>query len=245
MNKIHSLISYGDKIQIGAENMNNNLIPIPTFEVEELDPENQSLKSFIDSILPPKQIIENSLIFYQFVSCNSAIVNNVIKLSNQLNYQLKIRGAHETGTCTIREELYDECFDEIIRQVTVGCLQRGDLLNRMKLELLHEREYYKKLYESVIAFSLRKVLQEKKKLNQLIQKEEELNSEIEALNKDIKYTEKEIEKRQTEENEKEKQAQEDHSEVMKVLKVDNESKTNKATQILITPQEDMMIMTNK
>ena len=78
MNKIQSLISYGDKIQIGAENMNNNLILMPIFEVEELNPENQSLKSFIDSILPPKQIIENGLIFYQFVSCDSAIVNDII-----------------------------------------------------------------------------------------------------------------------------------------------------------------------
>ena len=56
---------------------------------------------------------------------------------------MKIRRAYETGICTIREELYDECFDEIIRQVTVGCLQRGDLLNRMKLEFFHEREYMK------------------------------------------------------------------------------------------------------
>jgi dynein light intermediate chain len=245
MNKIQSLISYGDKIQIGAEDMDNNLIPMPKFEVEELDPENQSLKSFIDSILPPKKVVENGLIFYQFVSCDSAIVNDVIKLNDQLDSQMKIRGAKETGICTIREELYDECFDEIIRQVTIGCLQRGDLLNRIKLELLHEKDYYQKLYESLIAFSLRKVLQEKKKMNKLLQKEEELNAEIEALNADIENKEKELERRKQEEEEKEKQAQEDHIEAMKVLKFDNEAKTNKATQILTTPQEDMMVIPNK
>jgi dynein light intermediate chain len=158
---------------------------------------------------------------------------------------MKIRGAKETGICTIREELYDECFDEIIRQVTIGCLQRGDLLNRIKLELLHEKDYYQKLYESLIAFSLRKVLQEKKKMNKLLQKEEELNAEIEALNADIENKEKELERRKQEEEEKEKQAQEDHIEAMKVLKFDNEAKTNKATQILTTPQEDMMVIPNK
>ena len=47
MNNVQSLVSYGDKIQIGALDMDNNLIPMPKFETEEVDPENQSLKSFL------------------------------------------------------------------------------------------------------------------------------------------------------------------------------------------------------
>ena len=156
MNNVQSLISYGDKIQIGAVDMDTPLIQIPAPEPEALDPDNQSLKSFLDSILPPKKIIENDLIFYQFVSCDSAIVNDVLKLSAQLDNQMKIRGAKEKGICRIREELYNECFEEIIRQVTIGCLQRGDLLNRIKLEMNYEINYYQKLYESIISFSLRK-----------------------------------------------------------------------------------------
>ena len=240
MNNVQSLVSYGDKIQIGALDMDNNLIPMPKFETEEVDPENQSLKSFLDSILPPKKIVENGLIFYQFVSCDSAIVNDVVKLSNELDSQLKIRGAKEKGICTIREELYNECFDEIIRQVTIGCLQRGDLLNRIKIEMNYEINYYQKLYESLIAFSLRKVLQEKKKMNKLERKEQELNEEIAALTAEIEEKEKELESRQKEEEEKEEQAKIDHNEAMKILKFDNESKTNKITQILTTPQEDIL-----
>ena len=58
--------------------------------------------------------------------------------------------------------LYNQCFEEIIRQVTINCLQRGDLLNRVKLEMSYENDYYRQLYESLIAFNLREALQEKK-----------------------------------------------------------------------------------
>ena len=105
---------------------------MPKFEPEKPDPEKESLKNFLDSILPPKKIIENDLIFYRFVSCDSAIVNDVIKLSHNLDNQLKIRGAKEKGICPIREELYFECFEELIREVTIVCMQRGDLLNKVK-----------------------------------------------------------------------------------------------------------------
>ena len=160
-----SLISYGEKTQIGAEDMDNKLIQMPKFEPAEPDPEKESLKNFLDSILPPKIVHENGLIFYHFVSCDSAIVNDILKLHKNLQNQMKVRGAKESGICPIREELYNECFEEIIRQVTINCLQRGDLLNTIKLEMNYEINYYRQLYESLIAFSLRKVLQEKKKEN--------------------------------------------------------------------------------
>ena len=73
MKEVKSLISYGEKVQIGADNIDNKLIKMPKFEPEEPDPEKESLKTFLDSILPPKQVHENGLIFYNFVSCNSAI----------------------------------------------------------------------------------------------------------------------------------------------------------------------------
>ena len=60
---------------------------------------------------------------------------------------MMIRDAKESGV-PIREELYNDCFEEIIRQITIKCLQRGDLLNRIKLETDYEINYYRQLYES-------------------------------------------------------------------------------------------------
>ena len=67
--------------------------------------------------------------------------------------------------------------------------------------VITEINYYQKLYESLIAFSLRKVLQEKKKMIKLQRKEEELNEEIASLSAEIEEKEKELERRQKEEEE--------------------------------------------
>ena len=45
------------------------------------------------------------------------------------------RQARETGICPIREELYAQCFDELIRQVTVNCAERGLLVLRVRDEI--------------------------------------------------------------------------------------------------------------
>ena len=155
---------------------------------------------------------------------------------------MKVRGAKESGICPIREELYNECFEEIIRQVTINCLQRGDLLNTIKLEMNYEINYYRQLYESLIAFSLRKVLQEKKKKIMLENKREKLKKEIEELQNEINEKNKMLKQRMEEENKKEEQAMKDHKQAMKVLKDDNENKSKKAVEILTQPKEDNILL---
>ena len=241
MKEVKSLMAYGDKIQVGAIGLDTSIIPMPKFEPEKPDPEKESLKNFLDSILPPKKIIENDLIFYRFVSCDSAIVNDVIKLSHNLDNQLKIRGAKEKGICPIREELYFECFEELIREVTIVCMQRGDLLNRLKLEMNYTLNYYRKLYESLIASTIRKELIEKKKIIKLQNKYKSLEDEINDLENEINEKEQLFLKREKEENEKEEQASIDHNEAMKVLKFDNDNKTNQAIKILTTPKEEIIL----
>ncbi len=106
---------------------------------------------------------------------------------------MKFRSAKETGICNTREELYSECFDELIRQITISCLQRGELLNHIKEQLKETIGYYQKLYESAMAFSMRKVLREQKKRKKLEEKERELNKEIQDLENIIEEKEREIE----------------------------------------------------
>lgn len=36
------------------------------------------------------------------------------------------------GICPVREELFAQLFDELIRQVTVNCVERGFLLLRVR-----------------------------------------------------------------------------------------------------------------
>ena len=242
MKEVRSLIAYGEKIQVGADGIDNKLIPMPKFEPAEPDPEKESLKNFLDSILPPKKVHEGGLIFYHFVSCDSAIVNDILRLHKNLQNQMKIRNAKESGVCPIREELYNECFEEIIRQVTINCLQRGDLLNRIKLEMNYEINYYKQLYESLIAFSLRKVLQEKKKEIMLENKREKLKKEIADIENEINEKKNILKQRMEEEEAKEVQTMKDHVEAMKVLKMDNETKSKQAVEILTQPKDEDVLL---
>lgn len=73
------------------------------------------------------------------------------------------RQARETGICPIREELYAQCFDELIRQVTINCAERGLLLLRVRDEIRMTIAAYQTLYESSIAFGMRKALMAEQK----------------------------------------------------------------------------------
>ena len=60
---------------------------------------------------------------------------DVINLQDELDKRLQARQARETGICPIREELYAQCFDELIRQITIQCAERGFLLVRVRDEI--------------------------------------------------------------------------------------------------------------
>ena len=48
----------------------------------------------------------------------------------------------------MREELYAQCLDEMIRQVTINCAERGLLLLRIRDEMRMTIQAYQTLYES-------------------------------------------------------------------------------------------------
>ena len=66
------------------------------------------------------------------MSSHPATRVDVINLQEELDKRLQQRQARETGICPIREELYAQCFDELIRQVTINCAERGLLLLRVR-----------------------------------------------------------------------------------------------------------------
>merc|ERR1719310_742179 len=69
------------------------------------------------------------------------------------------RQARETGICPVREELYAQCFDELIRQVTINGPERGLLLLRVRDEIRMSIAAYQTLYQSSVTFGTRKQLQ--------------------------------------------------------------------------------------
>lgn len=120
---------------------------------------NAEAEDVLNSILPPREWTEGDKIWQQKVSTTPATRLDVVNLQDELDKRLKIRQARETGICPIREELYAEAFDEIIRQVAIICTERGILLLKARDELRMYVKEYRTLYESSIAFGIRKALQ--------------------------------------------------------------------------------------
>ena len=74
----------------------------------------------LNSILPPREWVEQGKHFIQYVSHEPATRIDVARLREMLDQKLLERQARESGLCPVRDELFGQCFDEIIRQVTLN-----------------------------------------------------------------------------------------------------------------------------
>ncbi|CAB4060662.1 DNALI [Lepeophtheirus salmonis] len=131
-----SLVRYNNPVLIDKH-------PTPTHSPTESSNSEKSkteTEELLDSILPPREWEEEGQLWRQSVSSTPATRLDVINLQEQLDQKLQQRQARETGICQVRRELYAQCFDELIRQCTINCMERG-------------------LLSSPIAFGIRKALQ--------------------------------------------------------------------------------------
>ena len=78
-----------------------------------------SVKDALNRLLPPKKITDKDQEWVQYVTCTPVAKSDVVSLQENLDRRLQTEQARETGICPIREKLYTECFDELIRQITL------------------------------------------------------------------------------------------------------------------------------
>jgi len=102
--------------------------------------------------------VEDSGTWAQYVSKEPASRLDVIALQEQLDKKLSERKARETGICPVREELYSQCLDELIRHVTLDGPERGLLLMRTRDEIRMTIDAYKTLFASSVTFGIKKQL---------------------------------------------------------------------------------------
>lgn len=68
-------------------------------------------------------------------SCSWTVASKSQGQPGNFSVFLAVAQARETGICPVREELYSQCLDELIRQVTISCAERGLLLLRVRDEM--------------------------------------------------------------------------------------------------------------
>jgi dynein light intermediate chain len=174
-----------------------------------------SLKDALNKILPPKKLKTGEQMWVQYVSCNPVTKAEVINLYDGLREHLKNENARMFGLCPIREKLYDETFYELIRQITINCLERGILLMRIKTEADMTINTYLTLYESSIAYGMRMFLiveQQKKIYKEKISK---LEDECEALTKYINDMEKLLKEKKEKDEKEHNKILEEHEHFVK------------------------------
>lgn len=112
---------------------------------------------------------------------------DVIALQELLDKKLGERKARETGICPVREELYGQCFDELIRHVALDSAERGLLLMRTRDELRMTIDAYKTLYASSVTFGIKKQLRAENGIPEL--KEQVDKMEIEKAQLELEVQE--------------------------------------------------------
>lgn len=136
-----------------------------------------STEDILNAILPPREWAEGTKRFIQYVSKELASRTDVTNLKNALDQKLMERQARDSGICPVREELYSQCFDELIRQITIDCPERGLLLMRIRDEIRMTIAAYQTLYQSSVTFGTRKQLQSEEGKAELEQRVSELEKQ--------------------------------------------------------------------
>jgi len=206
-------------------------------KAEKAAPAATQTEDILNSILPPREWTEDGQLWVQYVSSTPATRLDVVNLQEHLDHQLQARQARETGICPVREELYAQSFDELIRQITINCAERGLLLLRVRDEARMTIAAYQTLYESSIAFGIRKALMAEQKrsdldgaMKHLAAAKRDLQAQIETLKRNIENT-------QTRANEKREADEKSHQEDVERVQRTNEQLKTSLENILSAPKK--------
>jgi len=194
-------------------------------------------EDILNSILPPREWTQDDQLLVQYVSANPATRADVLNLQRDLDKQLQARQARETGICPIREELYTQSFDELIRQVTIICAERGLLLLRVRDEIRMTICAYQSLYESSIAFGMRKALQAEQRRNDQNKKIKSLMAANRDLRREVEEWTQKIQQIEQRENERREQEERRHREEAELLKRNNTQLKEQLEGLLTAPKK--------
>jgi len=162
----------------------------------------------INSILPPRKWTQfDGTSWIQFVSKVPPSRPELAQLEAALEQRLNQRQARNKGLCPVRSELHGQLFDELVRQITLDLPERGLLLLRIRDEIRMTLDAYRTLYESSIAFGVRKQLQAEEglpelegALTELLEKKKILESQVLAIKSKLELNQRRLlEKRTLEE----------------------------------------------
>ncbi|XP_047494455.1 33 kDa inner dynein arm light chain, axonemal-like [Penaeus chinensis] len=146
-------------------------------------------EKIIDILIPPSEWEEDGERWIQRVSRAPPSRTAVIQLWEQLDLKIREQQARTRGICAIRGALYRECFDELIRQVTLDCPERGLLLSRVRDEANMTIAAFQCLFESASEFGATKAIQSESGKWELEGELRELEERVAGLEAEVRRLE--------------------------------------------------------
>jgi dynein light intermediate chain len=230
-------LPFNKELIIQKNDSTSNFIDISNnkkFNKEEIE--------ILNKLLPPRQYydaVDKKIYYIQYVSLTPATRKDVYELNEKLDTNLQKHEARDIGLCPVRRKFYQECFDEIIRQISIECIERGILLSRIKEEINQTINTYKLLYTSSSAFNMRKILLNENNSKNMCLEIEKYKTEIINLKKKIEeermlrfQTERQIVDQESANNDKIKELTNAHNLIINDLKSQIIQLTSKSIQQL-------------
>ncbi|KAM9852071.1 axonemal dynein light intermediate polypeptide 1 [Aulostomus maculatus] len=217
--------SPGRKPQKGHSYQSEDSSPLPSppkarsTPGETVKPKNEEI---LNSIFPPREWTDGNHHWMQYVSTEPCTRSNVVKLEELLDKRLQEKHAMETGICPVRRTMYCQLFDELIRQVTICCAERGLLLLRVKNEIEMSIAAYQMLCESSVAFGVRKTLQAEQRKSDLEKKVSELEKEKQELREQLNKEKAQCEAMEKRKNERHQLEEKRFTDEIQFLKRSNQ-----------------------
>ncbi|KAM9861119.1 axonemal dynein light intermediate polypeptide 1-like [Aulostomus maculatus] len=181
-----------------------------------------STEENLNFIFPPKEWMDGGQLLVQQVSADPSTEAEVVNLQERLDRKLKEGEASQTGICPVRRELYSQLFDELIRQVTISCVERGLLLARVREENKKTVDSYQKLHKSLVSFGVRRQLQAHQENTDLEKRISELRKEKQDLTEQLKTLRAQSSENEKRENERRLGEAERRAKEIQLLKESNE-----------------------
>lgn len=167
-------------------------------------------KDTLGEFLPRKKWEVNKNLYVQEPSTVPATRVDIETLQEDFDSKLRDQGARETGICPVRRAIYDQCFDEIIREVSINCAERGILLKMVKDEATMTMQEFETLYHSSVAYGMRRALSGEQERDQMEVDIEELQSKVTNLNNELEELREKSEQMDLDEREHQMEAERLH-----------------------------------
>ena len=149
----------------------------------------------LDCVLPPREVVvevgtdaAGTMItkrVVQPVANKQASRPQLAELQQLFDFKLQDSKARADGICPVRQAIFGMLFDELLRQVTIDCPERGLLLLRIRDQVRLTLDAARALYDSSVQYASRKSHEATKSVPEMTARIKELTSVNTVLRKEV------------------------------------------------------------